>query len=76
LSAEADVKTNVRFHDVLRVAGLFSQNDIEPIRRLQMPSQVQKTPSAQLGFLTEKGLLDKRTFSSLALLLLNLERLG
>ena len=60
--SEQDVKTNVRFHDVLRVAGLIQQTDLE-----QAKIEPDAKPSSEDAFrtariLVEKGLIEKRTF--------------
>jgi len=59
---KAEVKTNVRFHDLLRIAGLIQQSDIEalPISKEDKPGSEDAFRTARS--LTEKGLIDKRTF--------------
>ncbi|HEY9733341.1 MAG TPA: hypothetical protein V6C89_15590 [Drouetiella sp.] len=56
-----EVKTNVRFHDILRVAGLLEQADVERIKLDEgVASSADAFKSARI--LLDTNLIDKRTF--------------
>jgi len=61
---EEEFKTRVRYHEVLRVAGLIGQKDIDELAEIINRAEIASSRDAiNVGkHLLEKGLLDERTF--------------